>query len=402
MQENTATSAQERYIDAPASLVTITAIATGALVANLYYAQPLVGSIGPQLGISANLAGSITSITQIGYGAGLFLLVSLGDIVENRKLVLTTLSLTILALVAAALSTTAAPFLLASFVVGVCSTGAQVLIPFVSHLMPPERRGRTVGNIMAGLLTGIMLARPASLFISASFGWRTVFWCSAVLMVAILVALIRATPKHPPHGKLHYGQILASMAGLWLALPALRWRAAYQFFMFGLFNMFWTAAPLMLADNLGLSQRGIGIFALAGAGGALSAPLAGRLADRGHSVMVTFGAMLLTGLSFLATGWAAAIPTVIGLAVLAFLLDAGVQANQVVSQRLIFSSATPDNRGRVNAIYMTVTFVGGALGSLLGTVTYHWGGWTASAVAGGAIGLLLAVLFGAELQLRRR
>lgn len=325
MQENTATSAGERHLEPTGTLITIAAIATGALVANLYYAQPLVGSIGPQLGVGDGWAGAITSVTQIGYGAGLFLLVSLGDIVENRRLVLTTLSLTILALVAAAVSTDAATFFLAAFVVGVCSTGAQVLVPFVSHLVPPERRGRTVGNIMGGLLTGIMLARPAALFISASFGWRAVFWCSAVLMVAILVALFRVMPKHPPHGKLHYGQILTSMAGLWIRLPALRWRAAYQFLMFGIFNMFWTAAPLMLADQLGLSQRGIGIFALAGAGGALSAPLAGRLADRGHSVVTTLGCMLLAGGGFLATGWAAAVPTVVGLAIFAFLIDAATR-----------------------------------------------------------------------------
>lgn len=392
--QNEATLAADNIDQEPTpAFVTLVAIATGALVANLYYAQPLVASIGAELGISDRLAGSITGITQIGYGAGLFLLVSLADIVENRRLVLTTLSLTIVALVAAAVSTVAVPFLIASFVVGVCSTGAQVLIPFVSHLVPAERRGRTVGNIMAGLLTGIMLARPASLFIAASFGWRAVFWCSAVLMVLILIALVRVMPKHPAKGSMHYGKILSSMAGLWMTIPALRWRAAFQFLMFAAFNMFWTAAPLMLGEQLGLSQRAIGFFALAGAGGALSAPLAGRLADRGHSRMVTLGSMLLVGVGFLATGWAAAIPTVVGLAILAFLIDAGVQGNQVVSQRIIFSAAGQENRGRINALYMTVTFIGGALGSLLGTVTYQWGGWTASAVAGGALGLALVILF---------
>ncbi|MDE1996148.1 MAG: MFS transporter, partial [Rhizobiaceae bacterium] len=244
--------------------------------------------------------------------------------------------------------------------------------------------------------TGIMLARPASLFIAASLGWRSVFWCSALLMVVILIALFLMVPKHPPKGRLRYSQILTSMAGLWLALPELRWRAAYQFLMFGAFNMFWTAAPLMLADTFGLSQRAIGIFALAGAGGALSAPLAGRAADGGHSKATTLASMLLVGVGFLATAGAAGLGTIIGLAVLAFLIDAGVQANQVVSQRIIFAHATPDNRGRVNAIYMTTTFIGGALGSLFGTVTYHWGGWTATAVCGGVMGLLLLVLFAVE------
>ncbi|NLS01377.1 MFS transporter [Rhizobium sp. P38BS-XIX] len=393
MQHNGSSATASVDQEPPRAFVTLVAIATGALVANLYYAQPLVASIGAELGISDRMAGSITSITQIGYGAGLFLLVSLADIVENRRLVLTTLSLTIVALIAAAVSTVAVPFLIASFVVGVCSTGAQVLIPFVSHLVPPERRGRTVGNIMAGLLTGIMLARPASLFIAASLGWRAVFWGSAVLMVLILVALVRMMPKHAAKGRMKYSQILGSMAGLWLTIPALRWRAAFQFLMFAAFNMFWTAAPLMLAEQLGLSQRAIGFFALAGAGGALAAPLAGRLADRGHSKMVTLGSMLLVGVGFLATGWAAAISSVVGLAILAFLLDAGVQGNQVVSQRIIFSAAGQENRGRINALYMTVTFAGGALGSLLGTVTYQWGGWSTSALAGGLLGVLLIVLF---------
>jgi predicted MFS family arabinose efflux permease len=402
MQENSVASVHEAQSEPSAAFVTLVAVATGVLVANLYYAQPLVGSIGPALGISDRLTGAITSVTQIGYGAGLFLLVSLGDIVENRRLVLITLTLTIIALVVAAFSTVAAPFFAACFVIGVCSTGAQVLIPFVLHLVPVERRGRTVGNLMSGLLTGIMLARPAALFISASFGWRSVFVISAVLMVAILIALMRMMPRHPPSGRMRYSRILMSMAGLWMTFPALRWRAAYQFLMFAAFNLFWTAAPLMLGEHLGLSQRSIGIFALAGAGGALSAPLAGRLADRGHSAATSLGAMVLVGLGFLATGWAAAVPTIVGLAVLAFLIDAGVQANHVVSQRIIFAAATSENRGRINAIYMTVTFAGGAIGSLLGSVTYHWGGWMASAVSGGLIGLLLVVAFGLEKQMSKR
>ncbi|KAA0685334.1 MFS transporter [Neorhizobium sp. P12A] len=394
--------AKDGVLEPSALLVTIVATAIGVLVANLYYAQPLVGFIGPELGIDDRLAGAITSVTQVGYGAGLFLLVSLGDIVENRKLVLTTLLLTIFALIGLATSTAASTLFLACFVVGICATGAQVLIPFVTHLVPPERRGRTVGNLMAGLLTGIMLARPVALFVSAAFGWRAVFWFSVVLMLGIFLALFRVMPKHAPHGKSSYRQILASMAGLWIQLPALRWRSAYQFLMFGAFNMFWTAAPLMLTDHLGLTQRGVGLFALAGAGGALSAPLAGRLADRGHSMPLTLICMVLVGAGFLATGWAAAVPTIIGLAVLAFLIDAGIQANQVASQRIIFSAAAPDSRGRVNAIYMTITFIGGAIGSLLGTITYHWGGWTASAVTGGVIGLLLVILFWIERRLLRR
>ena len=288
------------------ALVAVFALAAGALVANLYYAQPLVASIGPELGISADLAGSVVSITQLGYGCGLFLLVSLADLVENRRLVLTMVAITALGLVGMATATSALPFFVAAFVIGMCSTGAQVLIPLLAHLVPAERRGRVVGNVMAGLLTGIMLARPMSLFIAASFGWRTVFWCSAALMVLIGLVLARAMPTHRPASGLHYGHILGSMAGLLREYPVLRWRAAFQALLFGAFNMFWTAVPLMLAQRFGLDGHAIGLFALAGVGGALAAPVAGRLADRGHSQIATAGAMLVLGVAFLTTGWAAA------------------------------------------------------------------------------------------------
>jgi predicted MFS family arabinose efflux permease len=378
-----------------AALVTVIAVATGALVANLFYAQPLIASIAPEIGISPDLAGSVVSITQIGYGVGLFLLVSLADLVENKRLVLTTLTLTIVGLIGVAVSTAAAPFFAAAFVIGLSSTGAQVLIPFVAHLVPEARRGRILGNVMAGLLTGIMLARPLSLFIAASFGWRAVFWCSAALMVVIGLALARMMPRHRPRPGLHYGQILASMVGLLRDLPMVRRRAAYQALMFAAFNMFWTAAPIMLAERFHMSQHGIGLFALAGAGGALAAPIAGRLADRGVLRSLTAGAMAVLGLAFYATTWAAAAGALVSLVVLTVLLDAAVQTNQITGQRIIFA-VPAEKRGRVNAIYMTVVFIGGALGSMLGTLTYHAGGWTATAAAGGAIGLLALVLFATE------
>ena len=153
-------------------------------------------------------------------------------------------------------------------------------MPFVSHLVPEAQRGRTVGNVMAGLLTGILIARPLSLFVASSFGWRAVFYLSAVLMVAIGVALFRLMPRYVPQGGLSYGKIIASMVGLVRDTPVLRRRAAYQALMFCAFNVFWTAAPVMLAERFGMSQQSIALFALAGAGGALAAPIAGRTRSR--------------------------------------------------------------------------------------------------------------------------
>jgi predicted MFS family arabinose efflux permease len=382
-------------------LLILVAIATGAFVANIYYAQPLIASIAPEIGVSPDLAGAIVGVTQIGYGAGLFFLVSLADLVENKTLVLSALGVTVLALLGIAFVGSAAPFLLASFVIGLSATGAQVLVPFMAHLAPEARRGAVVGKVMAGLLTGIMLARPAALFIAASFGWRTVFLASAGLMLVIGACLARMMPRYRPHGGLHYGQILASMAGLLRDIPVLRWRAAYQALMFAGFNLLWTAAPLMLADRFGLTESGIGFFALAGAGGALAAPLAGHLADRGHSRLATGGAMLTLALSFLGSDWAVATLALAALVVFVVLLDAAVQMTQVTSQRAIFSVAAAV-RGRANAIYMTITFMGGALGSILGAMTYHAGGWNLTALTGAGLGVALLILFACEHSFARR
>lgn len=379
----------------PRTLLALIAVATGALAANLYYAQPLIAEIAPEIRLQPGLAGTLVSTTQIGYGVGLFLLVSLADLVESRRLVLLTMAGTMAALVAAALARSAAVFFLASFAIGVCSSGAQILVPFATHLVPEARRGRTVGNIMAGLLTGILLARPAALFIASALGWRAVFVLSAVLMAVIVLMLMRLMPRHRPSSRMSYPRVLASMIEIARATPVLRRRAIYQALLFGAFNVFWTAAPIMLAQRFGLSQQGVALFALAGVGGALAAPIAGRLADRGHIRAATSAAVGLLTLGFVATGWAVAAGALIVLVALAILIDAAVQLNQVTSQRVIFSLA-PEKRGRINAIYMTTSFFGAAVGSTLATASYHWGGWMITAMAGGALGLAAALYFATE------
>ncbi len=401
MRERAATATAPVDRGPSTALTGIVAVATGALVANLYYAQPLVATIGPEIGVGSDLAGSVASVTQLGYGAGLLFLVSLADLVENRRLVLVTLAITALGLVGMATATALVPFFMAAFVIGLCSTGAQVLVPLIAHLTPLERRGRVVGNVMAGLLTGIMLARPLALFVAASFGWRAVFWLSTALMLGIGLVLARAMPRHQPRAGGHYGHILVSMAGLLRDLPFLRWRAAFQALLFAAFNLFWTAVPLLLAERFGLGQHGIGLFALAGAGGALAAPVAGRLADRGHGRIATAAAMVVLGAAFAATGWAARAVALGAMVVMAIVIDAAVQTNQIVSQRIIFSAGA-EIRGRVNALYMTITFAGGALGSVLGTITYHQGGWSATATAGGLLALAALLLFVIEARTAAR
>ncbi|TCQ00752.1 putative MFS family arabinose efflux permease [Sphingomonas sp. PP-F2F-A104-K0414] len=374
------------------ALTTVFAVACGMMVANLYYAQALIGEIAPALGLHGSTAGLIVTLTQLGYGAGLLLIVSLADLVENRRLILMMVAGTTVGLIGVVFSNGAMSFLLFSFVTGFCSVGAQIMVPLAAHLAPDAKRGQVIGNIMAGLITGIMLARPLASGLASVAGWRAIFAVSAVAMVALALLLAKMLPERRPSPGLGYGQILASSFRLLARTPAIRRRTAYQATMFAIFNLFWTAVPLVLARKFGLGQVGIALFALAGAGGALTAPIAGRLGDRGYIRIGTGIALGSAILACMVAGWAGAVHMLIVLALAAVLLDAATQLNQVLGQRVIYSIA-PEARGRINAIYMTVVFLGGAAGSMLASFSLYHGGWTATMAVGGGLAVAAFALF---------
>ena len=278
------------------------ALSCGLIAANIYYAQPLVGPIAAELGLSPQAAGLVVTMTQLGYGAGLLLIVPLGDLIENRKLVLAVIALAAVALAAAAVATHPLPYLAAALLVGLGSVAVQILVPYAGHLAPERIRGQVVGNVMTGLMLGIMLARPASSFVASVSSWHAVYALSAAIMVGLALVLHRALPVRTPQAKLGYGELLASMVRLARTTPMLRRRALYQAGLFGAFSLFWTTVPLVLAGPaFHLSQSGIALFALAGAAGAVSAPIAGRVADRGWTRPATAVAMLLTAGGFVLT-----------------------------------------------------------------------------------------------------
>jgi predicted MFS family arabinose efflux permease len=373
-------------------LTALLAAACGLVVANLYYAQALVGEIAPAIGLRPQASGLVVTATQLGYGAGLFLLVPLADLVENRRLVLGLTGVAALASLGLWTARTADVFLLLSFVIGVSSVGAQVLVPLAAHLAPDASRGRVLGNVMGGLIAGIMLARPAANALAAVAGWRAIFLAAAVVLAALVPVLWRALPRRTPARTLVYGALIGSGVRLVAGTPVIRRRTAYQALLFTAFSLFWTAVPLVLAGRFGLGQPGIALFALAGAGGALAAPVAGRLGDRGHGQRGTAAALAVATLSFALAGWAGAAGALVALGIAAVALDAAVQFNQVLGQRMIYAVAA-DARGRINAVYMTAVFAGGAAGSLLASVSFHAGGWTATAVTGGAIAATALALF---------
>lgn len=372
-------------------LITFLAVSCGMTVANLYYAQALIGEIAPTLGLAPGSAGLVVTLTQLGYGAGLFFIVSLADLFENRRLIVVMTIGASIGEFGIFLSHGAGSFLFFAFLTGFCSVGAQIMVPLAAHLAPDRKRGRVVGNIMGGLIAGIMLARPLANGLAAVGGWRTVFAVSGAAMAVLALVLARALPRRQPRPGLHYGQILLSGLKL-LAQPAIRRRTAYQSAIFAVFNLFWTVVPLLLAQRFGFGQTGLALFALAGAGGALAAPFAGHLADRGHIRAGTAAALGSAVIACAIAGWAGTVKALLMLAAAAVLLDAATQINQVLGQRLLYSIA-PEARGRINAVYMTVVFMAAAVGSILGTFSYERGGWAATATVGAIIAGAAFLLF---------
>lgn len=374
------------------ALTLLMAVACGVMVANIYYAQTLIALIGPEIHLSPSLAGAIVTLTQLGYGVGLALLVPLSDRFENKRLILLVAAGAVLGCLGVALSNSAGLFLAASLLMGLCSVGGQILVPLATNLSSPERQGRTIGLVMSGLLTGIMLARPVASFVAEIAGWRAMFLLSAALVGAAALALALVLPERRPERHGSYAGLVGSMLRLMRDHRTLRLRTAYQALLFLAFNLFWTAAPLVLLRQFHFSQAQVGWFALAGAGGALVAPVAGQLADRGHVRRSTLAAFLLLASCFALSDLAVAAGSVLGFAATAVAIDAAVQLNQISGQRLIFA-LDPAARGRINASYMTIMFVVGAMGSLVASSSFEHGGWSLAGAIGAGIGCLALALF---------
>ncbi len=381
--------------DISAATILMLAAACGLIVANIYYAQPLIGPIADALGLAPSAAGLIVTLAQLGYGAGLLFIVPLGDRFENRRLIVSCVAASALALALASLATSAAALLAAMGAIGLASVAVQILVPLAAHLAPEAIRGRVVGLVSSGLMIGIMAARPAASLVASAFSWRAVFAFSAALMAALALMLSRTLPVRRPHARMGYAALIGSMARLAAATPALRLRAFYQACLFSAFSLFWTTTPLLLAgSDYGFTQRGIALFGLAGVSGAVAAPIAGRLADRGLTGPATLAAILAVAAGFLATmifpqgsTWALGLLVAAAIAV-----DFGVQANLVLGFRAVFALA-PEARGRLNAAYLATFFLAGAIGSAVGAWAYARGGWGLASAIGLALPLVALARF---------
>ncbi|AWB19922.1 MFS transporter [Methylobacterium currus] len=363
-----------------ATRLSLSLIAGGA-VANIYYNQPLLGLLVQVFGHDASVL--VPTATLAGYGLGILGLVPLGDALPRRTLIVGQLLLLAAVLVLAATSTSLTVLVSASFLIGVLSTAAQQAVPFAAELAPDAVRGRMVGQVMTGLLLGILLARTLSGFIGAWLGWRAVFVGAAGLSVALAGLAWLGLPRTPPTARIGYGALMGSILDLVRHQPVLRRAALAQALLFAAFNAFWTTLALLVeAPPFGLDPAGAGLFGLIGAAGALCAPVAGRFADTRSPRPVLIGGAALTLAAFVVFGLFGGV-SLVALAVGVLLIDIGINTALIANQTRVYALA-PGARGRINTVFFTAIFAGGALGASAGTRAFAAGGWPALCAVGGA------------------
>ncbi|CAB1244858.1 Uncharacterized transporter YgaY [Clostridiaceae bacterium BL-3] len=355
------------------SLVLLMAVACGVCVANLYYIQPLESQIAGAFSVSQSSAGIAATVTQIGYALGLLFIVPLGDMCERRSLILRMLVLVVLSLIVTAFSQNYFVMLLSMFAIGLTTIVPQIIVPYAAHLSPEGQEGKIIGNVMSGLLIGILLSRTFSGVIGSILNWRAVYIFGAFFIALLFAFILGLFPKDKPSNVIPYKELLRSIPDLIKNQVSLRESAVNGFFMFGSFSIFWTSLIFLLETPVyNMGTREAGLFGLFGVAGALAAPLIGKAADR-KSPRFTVGVGVIFSTAayvcFIFFGY-----HIIGLMLGAVILDLGNQCGQVSNQARV-QLLGDKVRSRNNTVFMFSYFIGGAAGSFLGTLFWQNFGW---------------------------
>ena len=369
--------------------ILLMAVVTGVIVANLNFIQPIENLIATDFGVSKAVVGILAMVTQLGYAFGLLLIVPLGDIFDRYHLIQFMMILSIVSLIIAFLAPNAAVFAIATTLIGITSVAPQIIIPYAGYLAPALQRGKVLGIVLSGLLTGILLSRSFSGLLGSIMPWQDIYLVAAVIDLIFLVIVHRFMPKDQRgHQNLNYLSVIKMLPKLFISQKELRGSSINGFCMFGMSNVLWSTLAFYLADKYHLGSNVAGLLGLLGIAGVLVAPWVGDLVDQ-KSPKLTIGlSMIFSGLAFvifwLVGFW------IIGLIVGIVLLDLGTQFSQVSNQAIV-QSINRKQSSRNNSVFMFSYFLGGSIGTL--SATWAWGkfGWSGVCVVA-FVFLLISIL----------
>lgn len=364
----------------PAHILWTLAIVAGASVANLYYNQPLLNLIRQDLGVSEFKTNLIAMITQVGYALGLLFIVPLGDLYQRKHIIIVNFSLLVGSLLLMASSTDIWLVWAASLVTGVCSMIPQIFVPIASQFSRLENKGRNVGIVISGLLTGILASRVVSGVVGDLWGWREMYYMAAVLMLVCALVVWRVLPDIQPTFRGRYTDLMKSLGSLVRDYPALRIYSLRAGLAFGSFLAMWSClafkmgqAPFYAGSDV------IGFLGLCGIAGALTASFVGQAVKKVGVRRFNYigDVLLLLAWFFLSVCGDSYVGIVLGV----LLIDIGMQCIQLSNQTSIFELC-PAASNRVNTIFMTTYFAGGSLGTLLAGSCWELAGWWGVTAAG--------------------
>ncbi|MDQ0204824.1 MFS transporter [Pectinatus haikarae] len=360
-------------------LIWVMAAASGIVTANLYYMQPLLYQLAAEYHITQSSAALTATLTQLGLALGFFFILPLADILERRRLVLFVLFSSGCALMTIYFSPDLYVTAAASLLVGFTSVIGQILLPFGAQLAAPKERGRVIGSIMSGILTGILLSRVASGFIAQIYNWRTIYFIAALMMLCLMIILHLELPRFDALSKITYSESLRSIIPIVKNFRGLRKASLIGAMAFCAFSAFWTSLTFLLQENYHLGSNFAGLFGLIGIAGALLAPMAGSISDRkgpNFSIGISISIIIFSYIVFIIWGY-----HLWGLITGIILLDIGVQCCNISSQTKI-QQLSEKARSRITAIYMITFFIGGALGTYTGAWAFQHFGWIGTCIVG--------------------
>lgn len=371
--------------------VWLMSIACFISIGSLYYNQPLLVLISKAFQISVVQVSAVPTLTQIGYALGMLLFLPLGDRTNRQRLIVGLSLVNAIALLLIAVSPNFQWLVAMSLINGMTAVVPQLLVPFAAQLAVPTQRGQVVGIVMGGLLGGIVAGRLLSGWMGASWGWRSIFWLAAALMVGLAGVLAQKLPTQSPSVKLSYGALMRSLPSLWMTYPLLQEAALMGGLFFSVYCGFWTTLPFLLAQPpFEFGSEIAGTFSIVGLVGVGAAPLVGRIADR-RSPQITVLAAMGTLLLALLTLWQGQ-RSLGGVLLGAIFLDLGIQTGQISNQTRIYTLPVAAHN-RITTIYMVSYFLGGSAGSWLCAYGWKLAGWTGVCAIGIAATAIASTIY---------